>query len=120
MNTSPKNRYTEKVTDWIGSTQSVIVHIVFIIGMFVLPFFGVSFNRILLILTTFLSIESIFLAIFIQMTVNRTTDSIEEITEDKERDELIDKDVSTTLRTIEKRLNRLQNDLKLLKEKGLM
>jgi cell division protein FtsL len=44
----------------------------------------VTIDKILLILTTAVSLEAIYLAIFIQMTVNRNTQSIEDIEEDIE------------------------------------
>lgn len=115
-----KKPLSEKATDWIGSVQSLAVHVFLMLGIFALGLLGLPLNRILLILTTFLSIEAIFLAIFIQMSVNRTTDTIEEIGVDNEEDLTNDKQIAVTLHTIESRLNRLQNDLKKLKEKGLM
>ena len=115
-----KKPLSEKAADWIGSVQSLVVHVFFMLGIFALGLLGLPLNRILLILTTFLSIEAIFLAIFIQMSVNRTTDTIEEIGVDNEEDLTNDKQIAVTLHTIESRLNRLQNDLKKLKKKGLM
>ena len=114
-----KIELSERITDWIGSTQSIIVHFVFIFGIFFFQLINISLNTILLVLTTFLSVEAIFLSIFIQMSVNRTTDTIEEISEVSD-DGSFDKEISSTLRTIETRLNRLQNDLKSLKDKGIM
>lgn len=45
-------------------------------------FFGYTLDQILLILTTAVSLEAIYLAIFIQMTVNKTTQSLEQGEED--------------------------------------
>ena len=47
-------------------------------------FFGVSSADILLLLTTIVSLEAIYLAIFIQMTVNRHSEELEEVSEDIE------------------------------------
>lgn len=55
--------------EWIGSTSSVIVHTVLFTLNFALYFVGVSFDTILLILTTVVSIEAIYLAIFMQMSI---------------------------------------------------
>lgn len=73
-----------KVTKWIGTPQSVIVHTLIFITIPSLSFFGLDFRAVTLLLTTWLSMEAIYLAIFIQMTVNRNTQSIEEIEEDIE------------------------------------
>ena len=70
------------MTNWVGTPQSVLVHTLFFIGIFVLSIFGLTIDKILLILTTAVSLEAIYLAIFIQMTVNRNTKSLEEVEED--------------------------------------
>lgn len=73
-----------KATRWVGTPQSILVHTILFIGIFALRFFGVGMDNILLILTTAVSLEAIYLAIFIQMTVNRTTSAVEDIQEDVE------------------------------------
>ena len=81
---SPMEKISNKMTGWIGTPASLVVHTFAFLGIFGLRFFGVNINDILLILTTAVSLEAIYLAIFIQMTVNRTTESIEDIEEDIE------------------------------------
>ncbi len=71
-------------THWIGSIASLIVHTVLFVGVLSLYFFGFNFDRILLVLTTVLSFEAIYLAIFIQMTVNRNTVQLYEVEKDIE------------------------------------
>src|SRR5688572_26639802 len=56
-----------KSTAYIGSPASLVVHTLFFIGIFLLSIFGVEFEQILLILTTLVSLEAIYLAIFIQI-----------------------------------------------------
>ena len=56
---------------WIGTTSSLITHTLFFMFMFSLRIFGVSSQDVLLILTTVVSLEAIYLSIFIQMSVNR-------------------------------------------------
>ncbi len=73
-----------RLTNWVGSITSLILHSVFFVACFVLVFFGVPMEEILLVLTTVVSLEAIYLAIFIQMTVNRNTESLEEVEEDIE------------------------------------
>lgn len=76
--------WDKKFTQWVGSKASVLAHTVFFIGMFLLYFFGIAFDTVLLVLTTVVSLEAIYLAIFIQMTVNQNTQSLEEVEGDIE------------------------------------
>lgn len=76
------DEFSNKLTCWIGSTQSIIVHTIFFIAIFSLRFLGISAPDILLLLTTIVSLEAIYLAIFIQMTVNKHSEDLEEVSED--------------------------------------
>lgn len=68
------------LTHWIGSPQSIAIHTAVFLLSFITVWFGVfSFDRMLLVLTTLLSLEAIYLSLFIQMTVNYTTQSIAEV-----------------------------------------
>lgn len=71
-----------KFTRWVGSFPSLAVHTALFVGFFVLGFLGFNWSDLLLILTTAVSLEAIYLAIFIQMTVNRNTESLAEVEED--------------------------------------
>ncbi|HRH33258.1 MAG TPA: hypothetical protein PK720_03940 [bacterium] len=66
----------------IGSIGSIIIHSLVFIGFFLMGIFGYNWNTLLLILTTIVSLEAIYLAIFIQMTVNQNTQSLAEVEED--------------------------------------
>src|SRR3989344_8641224 len=70
------------ITEWMGSTYSITVHTILFIGIFFLYFFGFKIDKIMLILTTAVSLEAIYLSLFIQMTVNRHTQSLEDVEED--------------------------------------
>ena len=70
-----------KITNWIGTPASLILHTVLFIGIFVPCFFGVGFTLMLLVLTTLVSLEAIYLSIFIQMTVNNHTRELQEVKE---------------------------------------
>lgn len=70
------------ITNWMGSTQSLVVHTILFVVIFGLYFIGFEFDKILLILTTLVSLEAIYLSLFIQMTVNRNTQSLESVEDD--------------------------------------
>lgn len=71
------------VTRWIGSPHSIVIHTVVFVASFAVVIFGLlSFDRMLLVLTTILSLEAIYLSLFIQMTVNYQGASLEEVEQD--------------------------------------
>ncbi|OHB19606.1 MAG: hypothetical protein A2854_02725 [Parcubacteria group bacterium RIFCSPHIGHO2_01_FULL_56_18] len=73
------------VTRWVGSPASIVIHTILFAGSFFAVFTGwLHFDRMLLILTTIVSLEAIYLAIFIQMTINYTTQELAEVSEDIE------------------------------------
>ncbi len=102
-------RWTENAIEWVGSKKSVAVHTIFFISMFLLIFIGVRPETVLLVLTTIVSLEAIYLAIFIQMTVNKNTFDIEEIQEDVEG---IQEDVEE----IQKDVDEIQEDVDEIQE----
>ena len=71
-----------RFTKWVGSPTSITVHTIFFIACFLSVFVGIDFDKMLLVLTTVVSLEAIYLAIFIQMTVNSQTESIKDVAED--------------------------------------
>jgi low affinity Fe/Cu permease len=95
--------FSRKITRWIGSPQSIILHTIFFVAIFGLHFFNISSSDILLILTTIVSLEAIYLSIFIQMTVNKHAEELEEVSEDIEE---IQEDVDE----IQKDVDEIQED----------
>src|SRR3989344_7464788 len=74
-----------RVTRWVGSLPSVLLHTVLFAASFGAAWSGfVDVDRMLLVLTTLVSLEAIYLAIFIQMTINEQAADIDEIQEDIE------------------------------------
>ncbi len=68
---------------WIGSIPSLIVHVCFFIGIFILGFFGPFDPEFVFAITTnILSIEAIFLAILIQMSINKSNRSLQAVEKD--------------------------------------
>jgi len=89
----------ERATRWIGSTQSLVTHSIIFIASFILPFTGaITFDHMLLVLTTLVSLEAIYLSIFIQMSVNKNTADIEVI---QENVEVIQEDVEEIQENVE-------------------
>lgn len=98
------------VTRAVGSPPSIIIHTVLFLGSFGLALWGfVDFDRMLLILTTIVSLEAIYLAIFIQMTINYQGQSIAAVSEDVEE---IQEDVGEIQEDVEE----LQEDIEEISE----
>lgn len=101
--------FSKKLTRWIGSPSSIVVHTIFFIAMFCLRLLNVSSSDVLLILTTVVSLEAIYLSIFIQMTVNQHAEELEEVSEDIEE---IQEDVGE----IQKDVDEIQEDVEDIQE----
>ncbi len=106
----------DKATRWIGSTSSLIFHTIIFVGAFSLPIFGVHFETVLLVLTTIVSLEAIYLAIFIQMTVNKNTADIEEIQEDVDEIQEDVEEIQEDVAEIEKDVDEIQEDVEDIQE----
>lgn len=85
----PPRRHIEKtalaITRWVGSPASIVFHTAAFIASFLAVILGfVEWNEMLLFITTIVSLEAIYLSIFIQFTINYTTEAVEDISEDIE------------------------------------
>ncbi len=110
-------------TRWIGSTKSLIAHSILFIFFFSLILFGIQADTVMLILTTIVSLEAIYLSIFIQMSVNDHSYRLEEVSEDIEdiQEDMgeIQKDVeeiSEDVEGIEKDIDEIQKDVEEITE----
>ncbi len=108
-NTSKLENLAFRATHHIGSITSLIIHSILFVGIFALQWINFSFDQILLILTTVVSLEAIYLAIFIQMTVNRHASELAEISEDVE-------DISEDVEEISKDIDNIQEDMEDISE----
>lgn len=109
VNENPVEKLAFTIIESIGSPFSIIVHTLFFVAIFALRLFNFTTNSILLILTTAVSLEAIYLSIFIQMTVNRNTKSLEEVEED------ID-EIQEDVEGMEKDIDEIQEDIDEIQE----
>jgi low affinity Fe/Cu permease len=98
------NSLLESIPRWMGSKTSIILHTIFFAGIFILTLFGFSVDQVMLILTTAVSLEAIYLSLFIQMTVNEHSESLESVEVDIDE---IQKDVEG----IEDDVDEIQKDV---------
>jgi biopolymer transport protein ExbB/TolQ len=102
----------ERVTTWVGSPSSFILHTLAFILAFVIGILGLaSWEIVLLVLTTVVSLEAIYLSIFIQMTVNRQAAELAEVSEDVE-------DIQEDIEEISEDVDEIQEDIDEIQEDG--
>lgn len=107
----------EGITTWIGSGSSLVLHTVIFGGAFLLSAAGyIAWETMLLVLTTIVSLEAIYLSIFIQMTVNRHTQDLAEVSEDVEEIQEDIEEISHDVDEIQKDVDEIQEDVDEIQE----
>lgn len=101
--------WAHRFTSWVGSPASILVHTVLFISAFVFVLFGTPLNTVLLVLTTAVSLEAIYLALFIQMSVNKNTQSLADVEEDIE-------EIAEDVEGIEKDIDEIEKDIDEIQE----
>lgn len=112
----PIERIALKATIWVGSTSSLIVHTIIFLVTFFFIFFGAPIDKVLLILTTLVSLEAIYLSIFIQMSVNRSNRRLSIVK--RELDEIHEdvEDIQGNVETIGEDIDEIQKDVEEIQE----
>ncbi len=130
MDESSKNRYpspiiptnmpptqtppplVERITSWTGSVASLVAHTVFFVACGVVGLLGIaSWNTVLLTLTTVVSLEAIYLAIFIQMTMNRQAASLKNVEEDVDEIQKDIDEIQVDVDEIQEDVGEIQEDV---------
>ena len=121
----------------VGTPASILVHTLIFLTFTGVLLTGFNFEKVLLVWNTMVSLEAIYLAIFIQMTVNRNTQSlegveediedisedvedisedIEDIQEEDKEDEVAEAKTQESLNHIQRRLQSIMNEVESLKK----
>ncbi|MFA7302132.1 MAG: hypothetical protein WC030_00055 [Candidatus Paceibacterota bacterium] len=107
----------ERITTWIGSGSSLVLHTLIFGGAFLLSATSyLAWETMLLVLTTIVSLEAIYLSIFIQMTVNRHTQDLAEVSEDVEEIQEDIEEISHDVDEIQKDVDEIQEDVDEIQE----
>lgn len=117
MKTHGSTYFVEKITKGIGSFSSLIAHTIFFTAILLIGQFHIlSWDTVLLVLTTGVSLEAIYLAIFIQMSVNQQSEVIRDVEQDvdeiKEDVDEIQEDVDE----IQKDIDSIEEDVDEIQE----
>ena len=106
-----------RTIQWIGSPVSLVVHTVLFVVSFGLVFFDIALDRILLVVTTIVSLEAIYLAIFIQLSINHSNrrlyeveKGIDEIQEDVEEIQEDVEEIQEDVEGIQEDVEEIQED----------
>ena len=92
-------------TRWVGSPASLATHTLILAGFFLaVKTAFIAYDEMLLVLTTIVSLEAIYLSIFIQMTINHTTQELAEVGEDIE-------EIQEDIGEIQEDVDELQEDV---------
>lgn len=117
MRTPQLQKTALAVTRWVGSPASIVIHtLLFALSFASVAFGWVSLDRMLLVLTTIVSLEAIYLAIFIQMTLNFTTEAVAVISEDVEEMQEDVGEIQEDIDEIQEDVDELQEDVEDISE----
>jgi peptidoglycan hydrolase CwlO-like protein len=104
------------ITRAIGSVQSLIIHTVLFMGAFLMVLFGADLDRVLLVLTTIVSLEAIYLSIFIQISVNHQAKALASV--EKEVGEISQdvEEIAEDVEEIQEDVEEMQEDVEGIQE----
>ena len=108
--------FAGKVTQWIGSIWSLVIHTIIFLFFIVLILVGYSADKVMLVLTTIVSLEAIYLSLFIQMTVNKHSEHIADIAEDVDDIQEDIDDIQEDIEEISEDVEDIQEDIEELSE----
>ncbi|MDQ5957032.1 MAG: hypothetical protein QG614_3 [Patescibacteria group bacterium] len=104
------------ISNSLGTVWSLVLHTIFFIAVLISPFFGVNSEKAMLLLTTIVSLEAIYLAIFIQMTVNKNTASIEKVEHDIDEIQEDVEEIQEDIDEIQEDVEEIQEDVEEIQE----
>lgn len=117
MQHDPVQKAAVALTRWVGSVSSLILHtIVFLLSFVAVQLGLVGFNQMLLVLTTLVSLEAIYLAIFIQMTINLQAQSLEEVSKAQEEMQEDIEEISEDVGEIQEDVEEISEDVEEISE----
>lgn len=105
------------VTRWVGSSLSLVFHSLLFVGSFVLAYLGVvEWERMLLVVTTLVSLEAIYLSIFIQMSLNHANQTIDAVEEDIDEIQKDIDEIQEDVDEIQEDVDEIQKDVDEIEE----
>jgi methyl-accepting chemotaxis protein len=106
-----------KIPENIGTPISLVVHtIIFAVFLSAPRVFGIPADSVNIFFTTLLSLEAIYLAIFIQMSINQSNIEILELQEDIEEIQEDVEEIAEDLDEINENVDEIQEDIEDIEE----
>src|SRR5574343_67969 len=109
-------RFANKATNFVGSPMSLILHTILFIAAFLLIIFGIDRNTVLLLLTNIVSLEAIYLSLFIQMSVNRSNRRLSIVKKELDVIQENVEEIQEDVEGIEKDIGEIQEDVEDIQE----
>lgn len=107
----------ERAVAIIGSVYSLMAHTAVFAIFFFIAFIGlIQWEIMLLVLTTIVSLEAIYLSLLIQITVNRHTESLKEVEEDIEEIQEDVEELGEDLEDIQEDIEEISEDIDEIQE----
>lgn len=100
----------------MGTPWSILAHSIFFASFFGLMFLGVDSDTVMLILTTAVSLEAIYLSLFIQMSVNKNTESLSGVEDDLDKTQEDVEDIEGALSTVASSVKEIEEDVEDISE----
>ena len=108
-----------KITRWIGSPASIVTHTIIFVASFIATFMGfLAWDKMLLVLTTIVSLEAIYLAIFIQMNINYTTQTIQAVEKDIDEIQVDVGEIQEDIDELQEDVEDISEDVEEMSEEG--
>jgi len=114
--TEESETWASRVTKKIGSPSSIVFHSIFFVICLLSPLFGIDFDRVLLFLTTIVSLEAIYLSLLIQLTVNKSQENIKKVEEDIDEIQEDVQEIQEDVGEIQEDINEIQEDVDVIEE----
>lgn len=106
------NHAIEKITTGVGSVPSLIAHtVLFFLTLLIGALHILSWDIVLLVLTTGVSLEAIYLAIFIQMSVNHQSKVIKDVEQDVDEIKIDVDEIQEDVGEIQEDVDEIQEDV---------
>jgi biopolymer transport protein ExbB/TolQ len=102
----------DRMIVWVGSPGSLVLHTLAFAACFAVALFHlVGWDTMLLVLTTVVSLEAIYLAIFIQFSVNRQAASLKEVEQDVDSIQEDVEELGENIEGIKEDVEEIQEDI---------
>ena len=110
------NNLVDGFIKWVGSLVSLTIHTILFLACFFAGIAWGHWDSVLLVLTTVVSLEAIYLSILIQMSINRNTESLQAVEKDIDEIQEDVEDIAEDVDEIQEDVEDIAEDVEELNE----